>query len=350
MANYSAILIRIYFCPNFFIMSIPNKLHHIERHNLVSILRKWGSVSTGGILDDNCLLYTDPSIPGLIGYRLVGNIAVVLGDPVTAPEQKGELALSFQQFCSTQAIDIIFIIASVEFSLWAQEFLSPVLIEFGTTLFLNPCNNPYSHSGAQFKPLRKKVHNCLHKGVIVKEYIDVNLDIEDSITEIVASWQGARKGPQIHLCRPTPFNDRNGKRWFYAELDGKIIGNLILNELKQDKSWLLNNVMIKENSPNGLSELLVISALNALEIEGCTSVTIGPVPKNQLGEITGLNGLFTFITQAIYKGSKYFFNLGGHETFWDKFQPRREGSYLIFPHKNLNYNTLKAIINSLQSD
>ena len=282
-------------------MPNPHELHRIERPKLVTILRQWGNVSTGGILDSNCLIYTDRSIPGLIGYRLVGNIAVVLGDPVTAPELKGELALSFQKFCSTQTLDFIYIIASEEFALWAHQYLSPVLIEFGTTLFLNPCSNPFNHSGAQFKPLRKKVHNCLHKGVIVKEYIGYNLNIERSITEIITSWQMGRKGPQIHLCQPTPFKDKEGKRWFYAEQDGKIIGNLILNEVKQDKSWLLNNVMIKEGSPNGLSELLVISALNALEIEGYTCVTIGPVPRNQLGKITGLNKFLTVITQAIYK-------------------------------------------------
>ena len=331
-------------------MPNPHELQHIERPKLVTTLRQWGSVSTGGILDKNCLIYTDTSIPGLIGYRLVGNIAVVLGDPVTSPEQKSELALSFQKFCSTQTLDFIYIIASEEFALWAQHYLSSVLIEFGTTLFLNPCNNPFNNSGAQFKPLRKKVHNCLHKGVIVKEYIGYNLNIERSISEIVTSWQGGRKGPQIHLCQPTPFIDKEGKRWFYAEQNGNIIGSLILNELKKDKSWLLNNVMIKEGSPNGLSELLIISDLNVLEIEGCTSVTIGPVPRNQLGKITGLNGFLTLITHAIYKGSKYFFNLGGHEIFWEKFQPRTEGSYLIFPQKNLNYNTIKAIINSLYSD
>jgi lysylphosphatidylglycerol synthetase-like protein (DUF2156 family) len=331
-------------------MSLSSNQPHIDRNDLVHILRQWGGVSAGGILDANCLLFTDPLIPGLIGYRLAGNNAVVLGDPVCAPENKAPLALAFQQFCSTQNIGVVYIIATEAFALWAEHHLSSILIEFGITLTINPSDNPSMQPGSQFKPLRKKIHNCLHKGVIVKEYKGDDESIEVGIKTIVSTWQSARKGPQIHLCQPTPFNDKVGKRWFYAELNGKIIGSLILNELKQDKSWLLNNVMICQNSPNGLSELLVVSALDVLDNEGCTSVTIGPVPRKKLGKIIGVNPIILLVTQWIYRASKIFFNLGGHETFWEKFQPHQQGSYLVFPNKNLGYSSIRAIIKSLHNE
>ena len=322
----------------------------ISRQDLVLTIRQWGGVSSGGILDDNCLHFKDQAIPGLIGYRLVTKVAVVLGDPVCAPEYKEALALAFHDFCANKKFDVIYIMTSEDFALWAQQKLTPVLIEFGTTLFLNPADNPYHHPGSPSKALRKKVHNCLHKGVTVKEYRGNDIDIETAIDDIVSFWKNARKGPQIHLCQPSPFKDIIGKRWFYAEQDKKIIGSLILNELKAEDSWLLNNVMIRENSPNGLSELLVISVLNVLEAEGCNSVTIGPIPRNKLGKIIGLNSFTSFIPKIIYKASQYFFNLSGHETFWEKFQPRQQGSYLIFPHQNISYATIKAIINSLRND
>lgn len=327
---------------------IPHSI--TDRRQLVNLVRKWGGVSSGGILDSNCIFFTDPSISGLIGYRLIADNAVILGDPVCAPEHKVALALAFQNYCATHNKQVVYIIASEDFSLSTAQSLNPVLIEFGSTLKINPCNNPIKQQGSQFKPLRKKVHNCQHKGVIVKEYIGDDITIEEAIINIVTSWQNGRKGPQIHLCQPTPFNDREGKRWFYAELNGQIIGSLILNQLIQDNSWLLNNVMIAQNSPNGLSELLVAYALETLEAEHCTSVTIGPIPKSRLGKITGVNSLLTLITKCIYSVSKHYFNLGGHETFWDKFQPSQEGSYLIFPNKNLNYSSIRAIIKSLNAD
>ena len=331
-------------------MILNNQIPLFDKQNIIHIVRQWGGVSAGGILDANCHIFTDPDIIGLIGYRLEANNAVVLGDPVCAPEHKPALALAFHLFCVKQNRGVVYIIASEAFALWAQQSLASVLIEFGTTYYLNPCENPITQGGAKFKPLRKKIHNCQHKGVTVKEYAGDDDAIENAISDIVSSWQKARKGPQIHLCQPTPFKDREGKRWFYAEQEGKIVGSLILNELKQEQSWLLNNVMIHENSPNGLSELLVVSALQTLETEGCTSVTIGPVPKKQLGKITGVNGFFMLITHVIYKASKYFYNLGGHEVFWEKFQPNQQSSYLVFPQKNLRYSSIKAIIKTLNSD
>ena len=331
-------------------MTLSLNQYQISRQDLVLMLRQWGGVNSGGILDDNCLYFNHQAIPGLIGYRLVTKVAVVLGDPVCAPEYKEALALAFHDFCANEQLDVIYIMTSEDFALWAQQKLTPVLIEFGATLFLNPADNPYHHPGSQSKALRKKVHNCLHKGVTIKEYKGDDIRIETAITEIVNTWKNARKGPQIHLCQPSPFKDRIGKRWFYAEQDEQIIGSLILNELKVDNSWLLNNVMIKENSPNGLSELLVISTLNVLEAEGCNSVTIGPIPKNQLGKIIGLNSFISVIPKIIYKASQYFFNLSGHETFWEKFQPRQQGSYLIFPHQNISYTAIKAIIYALHRD
>ncbi|MCX7085217.1 MAG: phosphatidylglycerol lysyltransferase domain-containing protein [Methylococcales bacterium] len=322
----------------------------LNRQELLTLVRKWGGVSTGGILDSNCKFFTDPDIPGLIGYRLVANNAVILGDPVCASENKTALSLAFQDHCARHNIKVVYIIASEQFSLWTAQNLDAVLIEFGSTLKINPCNNPIKQSGSQFKPLRKKVHNCQHKGVIVKEYFGNDITIEQAIINLINSWQNARKGPQIHLCQPTPFNDKEGKRWFYAELNGQIIGSLILNQLIQDNSWLLNNVMIAQNSPNGLSELLIVSTLETLEAEHCTSVTIGPIPKSTLGKISGINSLLTWVTKGIYSASKHFFNLGGHETFWEKFQPTQEGSYLIFPNRNLNYSSIKAIIKSLNND
>ena len=332
-------------------MTLNNQALLFDNQTILQIVRQWGGVSSGGILDADCEIFTDPAIPGFIGYRVEANNAVVLGDPVCASENKPALAQAFQHYCSAHNRGVVYIIASEEFALWAGPNLSSAIIEFGTTYYLNPCDNPMNQGGGKFKTLRKKIHNCQHKGVTVKEYISADDDrIENSITELATSWQKARKGPQIHLCHPTPFKDREGKRWFYAEQNGKMVGSLILNELKQDKGWLLNNVMICENSPNGLSELLVISALQTLETEGCTSVTIGPVPKQQLGKITGVNGFLMFSAQVVYKASKYFYNLGGHEAFWEKFQPDQQGSYIVFPQKNLGYASTKAIITALNSE
>lgn len=330
-------------------MTLPIEKITPDRNNLVKLVRQWGDVNTDGILDASCQFFTTPDIEGLIGYRIESGNAVIFGDPVCATKDQSQLAQAFQQFCLEQALGIVYIIASEAFSQRTSHDPSTVLIEFGVTFTLNPCHNPINLTGSKSALLRKKLRHAAHEGITFTEYITEDKSVEIALEKISTAWQKERQGPQIFLTHPTLFNDRIGKRWFYALQSGEIIGFLILNELKRYHGWLLNNVMLNKDAANGVSELLVISTLQVLEKEGCQSVTIGPVPRKKLGEIRGLSRFSALITQGIYHLSKTFFNLGGHELFWEKFQPTRQASYLLFPNNNLSFKSIKAIMRALNA-
>jgi lysylphosphatidylglycerol synthetase-like protein (DUF2156 family) len=125
------------------------------------------------------------------------------------------------------------------------------------------------------------------------------------------------------------------------------VGILILNELQVHNGWLLNKVMISKDAPHGISELLVIATLQALAKENCQSVTIGPVPGEQLGKISGLGRFSEIMTRLIYRLAKNFFHLNGHATFWKKFEPVTCSSCVLFPEKNLSFSSIKALLKAL---
>ncbi len=322
----------------------------LERKALINLVRKWGDVNTDGILDAACQIFTDPHIDGLIGYRVECGNAVVFGDPVCAAADKPMLAKAFQQFCLAHKIGVVYIIASPEFASWAGPNMRSVVIEFGEKLILNPLSNPVDHSGEKAGLVRKKVKHALKEGALVQEYSEDNPDIEKAIEDVATTWQKARLGPQVYLAHFSLFNDRVGKRWFYAKQDEKIVGILMLNELQAHNSWLLNNVMITKDAPHGISELLVIATLQALAKENCQSVTIGPVPREQLGEISGLGWFSETMTRWTYRLAKNYFHLNGHATFWKKFEPTTCSSCLLFPEKNLSFSSIKALLKALNVD
>ena len=88
---------------------LANQTPLLDRNNLVNTVRKWGDVSTDGLLDAKCQIFTDPHIEGLIGYRIEGGNAVVFGDPVCATDNKSRLAKAFQQFCRDQKIGVVYL-------------------------------------------------------------------------------------------------------------------------------------------------------------------------------------------------------------------------------------------------
>lgn len=319
----------------------------LDRERIVSLVRKWGNVNTDGLLDEGNFFFSTPEVDGFIGYKVASANAIVCGDPVCAPEDRSPLAKAFDHECSKNNLGVVYTIVSEEFAHWATENLSAIGIEFGMKFLLDPRDNPTKSKGSKAVLVRKKVKQALKDGAVVKEYSGGSTQIERQIEGVAEEWVRNRKGMQIYLCQVALFQDCNGKRWFYAEKEGTIVGILLLNELKAKEGWLLNNVMITQDAPKGLSELLVISALEALEREGCHYVLVGPVPSKELGNITGIGRMGANFARLLFRGAKHIFPLDGHVAFWDKFMPQTESSYLVFPHKNLGFSSLKALMQAL---
>jgi len=320
---------------------------HLTRQDLVALVRKWGDVNTDGLLEVGCKLFTTPAIDGVIGYKVEASNAVVCGEPVCAKEDKPALAKAFDTYCKENKLKTVYTIVTEDFARWAADNLSAIAIEFGKKFTLDPFSNPTKNKGSKAVLIRKKVKHALKAGVVIKEYLGDSKDTEQQIESILNQWLKKREGPQIYLCGVSIFNDRYGKRWFYAEKDGKILGFLILSRLEEQEGWLLNSVMTASDGINGLSELLVISILEALEKENCHRVVIGPIPSRDLGDIMGIGSLGSRLVRFMFKGARLLFDLDGHVNYWSKFQPEYQRSYLLFPGKNLSFSSIKALMQAL---
>lgn len=315
-----------------------------EWQRRVELVRRWGDVNTNGILEESTLAFSIPEIEGFIGYRIEANNAVILGEPVCSTENKPALAKAFQEHCNSNKRGVVYTIVSYDFAKWALENLSAITIEFGEKFIFDPKNNPINHQGHKASLVRRKFKHALKEGVDIKEYVDQDPSIEQQIESVAAEWLKKRHGPQIYLCHMTLFKNRHGKRWFYAKREGHIVGLLVLNKIEMKNGWLITNVMMVNDAPHGLSELLIITVLQILEKENCRYVLAGPTPAKQLGKINGMSFFWAQLARLIFKCIKFIFHLERHTVFWDKFQSEAESSYLVFPEKNLRYSSIKALM------
>lgn len=327
----------------------PGNQITVDRQNLVELVRKWGNVNTDALLNKACQIFTIPEIEGFIGYKIKSSHAVVFGDPVCAPENQFALAKAFDEECQRMNLGLVYTMVSKNFVDWASDNLSAIAIEFGTNFVFDPHHNPTHRTGHRGIILRNKIKQALKNGVAIKEYLGDDPQIEKQMEAVTENWLHNRHGVQVYLSPLSLFEDRYGKRWFYAIKDDRIIGLLILNELQSQRGWLLNNVMWVDHSPKGLSELLIISTLETLDLEGCRYVLAGPVPSKLLGSVTGVSQATSNFIRFIYKIARYLFQLGEGMAFWNKFQPEQESSFLLFPHKNLRISSIKAILQALNA-
>jgi lysylphosphatidylglycerol synthetase-like protein (DUF2156 family) len=320
-----------------------------QRSLLVESVRRWGDMNTDAILDPVCQIYKSPLIEGLIGYRSELGHAIVFGEPVCANDKKLQLAEAFHQYCKELNLNVIYVMVFEEFKEQMLRELCPISLEFGKKLVLDPQDNWEDKTGSKSRLVRKKMRQATKDHVIVKEYLGSDLKVEEGILQVGKEWLKKRRGPQIHISFIRLFDDRLGKRWFYAESKGEIVGFLILNQLEVHSSWLLNNLMITPRALHGTSELLIMSALQEVKKENNTLVWIGPIPSEALGEIKGLGRLSSWFIRKTFKIAKRVFRLDAQRVFWDKFEPKYEPSYLLCNQKTISLKAMMAIMRAMNT-
>jgi lysylphosphatidylglycerol synthetase-like protein (DUF2156 family) len=313
----------------------------------VDYIREFGDCASDAILDPRCKHFTTPETEGIIGYKFIGNCAVSYGDPICPESNKAKLAKAFTKFCEEQNKSIIYVVASKDFVQKSLNDSTHAYIEFGKMLFIDPQDDPRNKSGRYACALRNKIKHAEREGVSVKEYTGHDAKLEEAIEKASQGWLDRRKGLQVYISPVRVFDDRQGKRWFYATKDETIIGVVVLEEIKSKNGWHLNRLMTLENVPGGTPEILLITAIEALQKESCHYLAFGQAPSHDLDEIKGFGKITTFITKQIYKISKKVLKIEGRLDFWDKFFPQADPSYLLFSRPKIGVSEILAIMKGM---
>lgn len=313
----------------------------MDRQSVIKSVRLWGGIASDAVLDPACKIFSSPEVEGLMGYRVEQESAFVFGDPICSSKNLASLVSAFHRFCKEKQLQVIYLTVSKTFTQWAlQQGYVVASIEFGKELTLDPHLEPTARTGVKASLVRRKVRHALHEGVVVKEYQGTNTELEGKIEQLASSWLKSRHGLQVHISHIRLFEDRLGKRWFYAEKEDTLLGVVILNQLQERKGWLLNRYLVLPDAPGGVPEFMIMSALETLRQENCHVLSLGVVPEKQLGQMTGMNQFQKTLIRFIYKMAHWVLHLDGRFKFWDKFSPEKESSYLLFSNPRIGIRDL----------
>lgn len=320
---------------------------HPNKNSVVELVRRWGGSASDAVLDPANHIFSIPAVDGLIGYRKDPGCAVVFGDPVCSPDNLTPLVSAFHQFCKSKGWGIIYLTASEQFAHWSASQMGGAIIEFGTELFINPQCDPRKLTGVNASLVRRKVKHALREHVSINEYTGQDIKLEKAIEQVGIDWLSTRRGPQIYTSRIRLFDDRIGKRWFYAQKGDQIVGIVVLNQIQAYEGWLINRLMVTPQAPNGTPELLIVSALEKIASEGCCFATFGSVTAEQLGKIEGIGAFSSWIARHSFKIAKKIFHLEGHNKFWEKFHPQSRPSYLLFDQSKVGLKEIVSLKRAL---
>jgi lysylphosphatidylglycerol synthetase-like protein (DUF2156 family) len=92
-----------------------------------------------------------------------------------------------------------------------------------------------------------------------------------------------------HLMDLYIFENRDCKRYFYAEVEGTAVAMVICQPIYGQQGYLLEDVIRDPAVPYGTIELTTLTILESLKNEGLKMATFGISPRLDPAELTGIS-------------------------------------------------------------
>src|SRR5438270_5658439 len=157
------------------------------------LIREYGSNSLAffGLAPQNSH-FLAPDGAGLVNYRLVNHVAVVLGDPVCAPEAYEQVTQSFLDFCAHQKWRVTFYQAASE-HLAAYRARNFHAFKFGEEAILYPQTFPLR--GSAMANVRISSRRAERDGVTLHWYQGVPpREVMQQLEQVSSTWLEYKAG------------------------------------------------------------------------------------------------------------------------------------------------------------
>lgn len=311
----------------------PATLH--DRKKARQIIDEYGQTSLArlSLLPDKSY-YFSPSGKSVIAYVAKGRAAITLGDPIGHPEDLQEAIVSFREFCNQNDWFPTFYEVLPE-TLPIYQSLGYRWVQIGEEAIIDL--HTFNLKGKANQDFRTAINKLSKSGYRLQVY---HPPIADSLItrlkpvsdEWLKSKQGSEKQFSIGWfnpdylkeCHIAVVEDGNGDAIAFSNL----LSGYNRKEVTVD---LMRHV---NQAEKGTMDFLFAEMLKHFQQEGYDSFNFSLSPLAGVGEASD--------AQRVEKGLHYFFehlnqfyNFKGLHQFKEKFRPRWEPRYLVFPSRRM---------------
>ncbi len=266
----------------------------------------------------------------VIAYAASGRGVMALGDPIGPAEQVEEAIARFQEFCARNDWTPSFVSTLPDYlDIYRKRGFEAICIGYEAIVDLKS----FSLEGSQNKNLRNAVSRMERGDFTAEVFLP---PLEDKLIhvlhEISDAWLTSRHGGEMH------FSDG----WFEEQYirhspvivvraqDGAVVAFANLVSEYQKNELTLDLMRHFPDVPNGTMDFLFVKMLQWAKQQGYDTFSLG------LSAIVGVGEKpeDARVEQALHKISEYvsrFYNFKGLHAFKEKFHPRWEPRYLVYP-------------------
>ncbi|MEP7342821.1 MAG: DUF2156 domain-containing protein [Acidobacteriota bacterium] len=220
------------------------------------------------------------AVDAAVVYRCVGHVAIVTAAPLAPREHLAEVTRMFLAYCDEQKLDCVMLPVGSEFAKVARQ-CGLALLRIGESGYFElPAWRP---AGDRAKKVRAGVNQARKAGVSIERYDPLQNQCEQTrreIEELCQNWVDSREVDALGwLLELDPFALSEHKRYFLArESGGRLVGMLACSPIPARQGWYLEDLIRNPKAERGVSELLVVEALNQLSAEGAKLATLATSP------------------------------------------------------------------------
>lgn len=241
-----------------------------------TLVRRFGTDTLSYFaLQDGRSYFFDADGEAMISYRLWGTVAVVGGDPIGPPGRWEALLRAFLEFAAAHGMDPCFVGVSAA-AAPVFDALGMRLLKIGEEALI-PLDS-FDESTLKRKVRRAGRHvealgieaRCYRSG-------EIPPSIQTQIDVVAKQWVeakgGAEQGFSMTLGRLPRETDAECEMVVAVE-GGHVWGYLSLVPVAGGASWSLDAMRRRPDSPNGLTEFLVLRAASMYQARGCRALSL----------------------------------------------------------------------------
>jgi phosphatidylglycerol lysyltransferase len=321
-----------------------------ERQQARDIVEQYGrsSLAAFTLLSDKSYFFS-PSGRSVIAYVPRGRGAIALGDPIGPVEDREEVLVSFQQFCQRNDwYPAFYQILPDDIDLYKSRGFQVLKIGEEAIVDLKA----FTLQGKAGKNLRTAVNRMTKLGYEVKFYQPPIADnLLRQIKTVSDEWlqlvQGSEKKfslgwfdeAYLRECEIVTVQSSDGDIIAFAN----ILSEYQLNEVTNDM------MRHRKSIENGTMDFLFISMFQHYKERGYDGFNIGLSALAGVGE-TQESQRLEKVLYYLYKHLERFYNFQGLHAYKDKFHPRWESRYLVYPNLTALPDVVVALVRADSGD
>lgn len=297
-------------------------------------------------LEDDKLWYFGRNADGVIAYGIVGDTAVVNGDPVCSEEDFPSILAEFKEFCLSRGYHMIFLSITEKFRS-VYELLGFGLIKCGEEARFELAE--YNLKGGKVGKVRASINHAAKAGVTVEEYrplTEKNAETEREILEVSGEWQKLKGGSELKFTiGGIGLEDPMDRRYFIArDENGEAAAFLVLLPFLGGDGYLADVTRHRKAAPGGVMEKLIYDTFMILRDEGVRYGSLGLSPLANLGEEGEMNTPAGKFLKFIYENMNGLYGFKDLYRVKARYNPLWQPSWFAYYPKRITPQMAYAVV------